>query len=1363
MVKRLFSAKLSTLAPCIDNLNKKMGIRIKMSRRKQQKTCPGKHLLFSETKKKFALKFFTVAFFVVFLLPGTFAWGLRVDVSATNPEMRLSPLPGDENKALKNASWGNESFRRRNLFYQRKGLNGGKTAKFEFRFVSSVGGNVVIHLNGCWAKRKRHSRKDKEWVEYLRVETEGATLLNGDFSERSANGKPKYWKLDAGARVMDKGVRAWNEARVSQQIKVEAGKPVIVRLLARDGGTDLASLPLPPISFRHGGWKLTVDGSDGIWKSLSWNNIPIYYNPGKLPSFILNGEKTKGDRKLVKHSFDPTAGVAKIVTNNGSWSFEERLSFGKRLKREIIATFNGREPVKFRWLKFCFYLPKTGSYYLPRSLFGDLRHYMRIADNPEYKPDYTGRLDKIKNGKYISGVKNCCFSFVQQTPSRTLMFSFDGRRDQNTATFNIHKDCVQNNIHVRAAGWAMPGRPQVFGPEYIEVFNGNIQTALRKAPRAWFRDIGMLPPANRPEWVKDISSLWVFSPTPIHGGVDGFAAAARETIPYAKKRGANVFWALPLQTIGYSIREYYKFNPDVGSAADYRKFLECAHKNGFHFWQDIVPHGHFAEYGFIRRVSPFTISIAENGQYVKKQSFDYASSEWRKYICDVAAYYAKNFPIDGFRIDQSSHSPINWRRPGFPAMAPKMSDPRYWNADDVVWWNKSLAKWWNDAVAKNGGKAPPVDGQRGSSSLCEGGVILTREIRNTVRGIRPDGAVLAETENISCVPSSDAIFDFYIRRVGLKMSLFDGETTAREFARFLDEQKFTDPPGTLRVRFLEVHDAQQQRFTNWCGEKAGRALRSAIFWSKGIPQLLASTDVGMGVLLEHLNSIRKALPEFRRGGAEYQAVGSKPSVFAVLRSLKGGSSIGISSFLPGTVNTVLDIPVEKLGFAPGSELVLYNTWTGEKLREGKLESFRKINLKIPAYGNAVLTWRPRGTACPAVPPEKQNYTIPSPRPLSLKETPDEIIVEGTKKLVIDRRSGLLKSFGNWLDGSLILDDKALPKAPAKLDAKLENGLAVITAELACGVKLRYTLKGVELKICGSVSKFSGNERIAFALSATEAKRWRVNSIEGLLDDFIDKNIIDPDLMAYLPVSFQSYRPAWSPVLWHSEIKPLNPASPKIQVFEKDRNGFEIELASPLASSYDDMLLLNKLPGRAGLHLAIFWVQPGPLSLADRKGPRSFTITIRPAQKLPPTESSTVNGIKISHESMFWHFDNGKYSLRLTRNGGAIKELKAKNGKVVLADQDIVGGQNLAKPVVKATLDLETGVRCFTENGKLKLRFLSALRNGGNNGLLTLPVWVVTDYILDGSEFITQSWKVYADTPVPIYQSRPSLMKNFQLA
>ncbi len=1262
------------------------------------------------------------------------AWGIRVDVNSIGNKIELKPATDPVNENLKNYSWGDELSRKCNLFFQKKELAEGKSVDVEFTFIPMQSGKVSIKLNGCWAKRQGMAQKDQLWVEYIKVEAEGAKINNDDFSERDSNGKLKFWNCEAGAMPIEKGVKAWNGAGVLQTITVTAMQPVKIRLSVRDGGALMAIQPSPPISFAHENWELLVDGSSGVWKDLKWKGESVASNPHGFPMFQLHGQDTYGERKLTGSSYDQKTGVVKLITSNGFWTFEERIHFGKHLKRELFATFNGHEPAKFKSCNFLLYFPKVGNYYFPRSLFGDTRHYSKIGDDPfDNSSSRSGKFAEMKNGESVNGVSDCYFSFLQPSSNRTLMFAFDGRREPVRESFRCINDCIESEINIRTAGWAMPGVSQQIGPCYINVFEGDVQQALRNAPHQWYRDIGMLPPVDRPGWVEDITSLWVFCPSPYYGGVDGAFGAINHTIPYAKKRGANTFWILPLYNGFYGVIDYYGIRPDVGAKEDYTKLVSEAKANGFHVWQDLVPHGGKPEYGMARGVSPFAVSIAENGQFVGRECFDYTSSEWREYICNVASYYMKKFAIDGFRIDQCGFSPVNWRRPGFPAVAPK-------NAD---------ARWWNEAVAKNGGQVPAVEGTRGSFSLREGGRILTKEIRDVVRKYKNDGAVLAETETLSSVPSSDSIFDFYIRRVGLKMPIFDGETTALELSRYFDEQKFTDPPGTLRIRFLEVHDAQRQRFTNWCGENAGHALRSAIFWSRGIPQILSNTETGIGVLLRRLNEIRSGLPEFCRGKAEYQVVKSKPAVFAVLRELPEKSSVGITSFQPKPVETTLDIPVEQLGFMPGRDVVLFNSWTGEKLREGKLESFKKIKLKLPAYGNAVLTWRKAGIANPVLPPEQLDYSVSAITDLSLKDNSDEIRVEGARPLVIDKRTGLIKRFGTWLDGSTILSDHVLANTPAEISAKIEEGKAIITAKLAMGASICYRLNGDELEIEATLNKFSPSERNAFVLAATNSRRWQVNSIEGKLDDFIDKNLIDPNFRAFLPQASATYRPAWSAILWHSEMKPLDPSSPKIKAFGNDGKGFEIVLDAPLSTSYDDAMLMNKLPGHSGLHAAFFWVQPGPLSLAKDKETRSFKIMIRPARQDFPTQSFTVAGVKIAHESLFWRFDNTKYKLRLTRNGGTINTMTDKSGTEIISNQDMIAGKTTGKPTARASLDLETGVRCYTEDQKLKFRFISALRNSGNHGIINPLIWNIIDYSMDSSDTLQQQWYVYADS-LPSY-------------
>ncbi len=275
-------------------------------------------------------------------LPDARAWGLRVDIAGHPDGIELSPATGAAaNAALQNATWGDPAARKRSLFFQRRDLPDGQSAQLEFTFIPAQSGKVTLRLNGCWAK----DPKQAQGVVYEKVEATGGVLMNPDFSDRTGTGSLRYWWFENAALPLARGVKGWHGSSIAQYLTVSEGTAVTIKLVAREAGAQEQAAPLPqaapPVSFKQGDWKLTIDGATGTWKNLEYKNIPLYQNPSGQPSFILNGENTQGNRILKRHTFDPATGTASIITTNGTWLFEERLAFGKRIKREVLATFSG--------------------------------------------------------------------------------------------------------------------------------------------------------------------------------------------------------------------------------------------------------------------------------------------------------------------------------------------------------------------------------------------------------------------------------------------------------------------------------------------------------------------------------------------------------------------------------------------------------------------------------------------------------------------------------------------------------------------------------------------------------------------------------------------------------------------------------------------------------------------------------------------------------------------------------------------------------------------------------------------------------------------------------------------------------------
>ncbi len=239
-------------------------------------------------------------------------------------------------------------------------------------------------------------------------------------------------------------------------------------------------------------------------------------------------------------------------------------------------------------------------------------------------------------------------------------------------------------------------------------------------------------------------------------------------------------------------------------------------------------------------------------------------------------------------------------------------------------------------------------------------------------------------------------------------------------------------------------------------------------------------------------------------------------------------------------------------------------------------------------------------------------------------------------------------------------------------------------------------------------------------------------------------------------------PVSSGILWQSFLKPLHPASPKLKLFgEKD--SLEIEVDAPLSPAFDEVMALNRLNGRAGFHLALFWVQPGPLSTARPGEARRFAITLR---SITPGEPSAApvsrEGAEIHHHSLSWQIQNSHYRLMLNRQGGVIRELCGADGKVRFAGQDLVARKGLTPSLLQPRLsaDMETFVRLYQENGGLKLRFLGWLRNAANHGVARPGAWVFTEYAFSGAPGVDAVWQLrLSDAPAPESDLRWSLREK----
>lgn len=156
----------------------------------------------------------------------------------------------------------------------------------------------------------------------------------------------------------------------------------------------------------------------------------------------------------------------------------------------------------------------------------------------------------------------------------------------------------------------------------------------------------------------------------------------------------------------------------------------------------IVPHGTNAVSGMVRGNSPESLIVNKDGAVPRYMAFDYMSPKWQEYLKKVAAFFGSEFQADALRIDLADGSYPNWR-----------------TRDDTFVPANVPEQWWRDAQKKGGGKLPPLPYMRASLSRRQGGLEISRAIREGLRSVKPDGAVLGEVQYAPYMTTNDIVYD----------------------------------------------------------------------------------------------------------------------------------------------------------------------------------------------------------------------------------------------------------------------------------------------------------------------------------------------------------------------------------------------------------------------------------------------------------------------------------------------------------------------------------------------------------------------------------------------------------------------------
>jgi 1,4-alpha-glucan branching enzyme len=180
---------------------------------------------------------------------------------------------------------------------------------------------------------------------------------------------------------------------------------------------------------------------------------------------------------------------------------------------------------------------------------------------------------------------------------------------------------------------------------------------------------------NHPQWSKNavLYQLNTRQFTP-----EGTFVAAQKQLPRLKALGVDIIWLMPIHPIGeknrkgtlgspYSVKDYFGVNPEFGTKADLKAFVDAAHKQGLHVILDWVanhtawdnamhdqhPDWYERDWKGANRPTPWW-------DWSDIIDLDYDQPGLRQYMTKAMTYWVREFGVDGYRCDVGGYVPLDF-------------------------------------------------------------------------------------------------------------------------------------------------------------------------------------------------------------------------------------------------------------------------------------------------------------------------------------------------------------------------------------------------------------------------------------------------------------------------------------------------------------------------------------------------------------------------------------------------------------------------------------------------------------------------------------------------------------------------------
>ncbi len=446
------------------------------------------------------------------------------------------------------------------------------------------------------------------------------------------------------------------------------------------------------------------------------------------------------------------------------------------------------------------------------------------------------------------------FRMVNTPSGRSLCFSYWSETEPYSVT--------GGGVEVASQWRLAPGQEATIGQMSIWVGRPGPAGFPVESGR-WFRAHGFSQPLAYPRWLthgvlyEASAAGHVDSRFSDAGGFDAFG----EQVDYLADLGISAIWLNavhahkrpPNPTDGawnhYDPLDFDVVDPILGGPEALGRLARKLDGAGIHFLCETVPHG-----GHSKQAEGLEAWWTYDRDGKPRNPWggygmDSASREWQGVIGGHMAMLAREFGIEGARIDVADGQGPNWG-------SPRTNHASYSTVGGGIEMLHAI----RDGIAQGPAEVPVL--------------IPESPLRREYFGVKN-----------ACVVGYGFEFTNFIRD-NADSAIHEPARMVELLRGFFEAEKATMPPGAMLIRTLNNHDTVVElgRVQNRFGAGLARALYGVCLAVPGLPMMYQEEETGNFEALRAMNWTRRSIPELGAGQAEYLSPDYfAPGVFAVAR------------------------------------------------------------------------------------------------------------------------------------------------------------------------------------------------------------------------------------------------------------------------------------------------------------------------------------------------------------------------------------------------------------------------------------------------------------------------------------------------